>query len=167
MRGSALGWEAFVDGGVEGGDADFVFHPVADVADEDRGVYRVVEPGDLFDARGHAMSSVEAEEDFLAALHAELADDDAAVSGRRAPGDVAVVVVDVVVAEAIEVAAFADARGGAGAEGAEGVVIESLVPEADGVEVGEDVHDRRLAGGNDALDEAAHREGDGEGLGRA
>ena len=68
VRGAASDRQALVDVGVEGDEADFVLHAIADVADEDRGVDGVIEPGDLRDARGHAVALVEAEEDLLRAV---------------------------------------------------------------------------------------------------
>ena len=70
----------------------------------------MIESRDLFDARSHAMSAIDADQNFLRAIESVFANDETAVSRRRAPGDVAIVVVMHVIAHPIEVASFADAR---------------------------------------------------------
>ena len=107
---SATGRQTFVDVGVERQDADFVLHAIADVADEDRRVHGMIESRDLFDARRHPMSLIETQQDLLRSIESKFADDQPAVAGGRAPGDVAVIVVVDVVAQAVEIAPLADAR---------------------------------------------------------
>src|SRR5207253_9544214 len=131
--------QPLVDVGVEGDEADLVLHAIADVADEHRRVDGVIEARNLRDARGHAVALVEAEQDLLRAVETELADDEPPVPRRGAPGDVAVVIVEDVVAQAVELAPFADARRGARAEAAESEGVELLVEAFDRAQVREDV----------------------------
>src|SRR5205807_2046155 len=109
VRRAAARDDPLVDIGIEGDDADLVLHPVADIADEDRGVDGVVEPGDLRYARGHAVALVEAEQDVLRPVETELAHDEPAVAGGGPPGDIAVIIVGDVIAQPVELAPLAEA----------------------------------------------------------
>src|SRR6185295_11254918 len=86
LRRAAAEGDAVLGARRKGDHAELVLHPVADVADQHRGIDGVIEPRDLLDARGHAVSAVDAEEDFLRAVKTELADDEAAVARRGVPG---------------------------------------------------------------------------------
>ena len=80
MRGAARGRKSAIRLGVEGQNADLVLHPIADVAEQHRGVDGVIESRDLFDARGHAMSAIDADENFLRAIESVFANDETPVS---------------------------------------------------------------------------------------